>query len=203
MSRLVNDGGGASTWTWHSFDGTAGEGAENDAEIPSGQALMAAEREEGFREGLEVGMARAEEHFRTTLDALGAVVSELTSQASARDAAVEERVRLLALAVARLLLDRELRSDPGEVAQFVRRGLAHFPPELPLLVRMNPEDLAVLAHPADRGVVPPPMARGGHLRWEADPGLGRGDVLVEAPERILDGRVTSCLERIWEALSDD
>ncbi|TVR54305.1 MAG: hypothetical protein EA421_08940 [Gemmatimonadales bacterium] len=212
-SRVLNDPGLVPVWNWEDFGHGGGDGAFQDladSSLPlmDGQALEA-ERETGFRagydEGLEAGRtdgeARAEARFRDALDAVKTALTGIEALTEARWEAAEERVLVLALAVARRLLDREIRTDPAEVAQLVRSALSLFPSEVPLKVRLNPEDLSALVQPAEGEVAPPSLGRGGSLRWEADPDLGRGDVYVEAPERILDGRVTTCLERIWEELS--
>jgi len=177
--------------------GDPGDGAEVQAESDRELAF-----EEGFRAGLEEGAARERDDWENARASLQTLLETLDADTASRAEVTEERVRALALAVARLLVDRELRLDPSEVIQIVRRALGVFPTEVPVRVRMNPEDLSALVQPAEGAVAPPALGRGGSIRWEADPEMGRGDVLVEAPDRILDGRVVACLERIWEELSD-
>lgn len=209
-SRIVRDASDALPWGWKELPGVpvrGGEGADPGEPVAHvDPEILASEREagreEGFVQGVEAGHAEAKAEFQEALAAMEATLEVLQEQTAARGAAAEERVRVLSLAVARVLLDREVRTDPSEVVLLVRRSLALLPPEVPVQVRLNPEDLSMLARPEQGQSQPPAMGRAGSLQWVADGELSRGDVVVESPERIVDGRVIPCLERIWEEIAD-
>ncbi|TVP45373.1 MAG: hypothetical protein EA350_09290 [Gemmatimonadales bacterium] len=201
--RVIRQPGALESWAWEEFQAPPEPVSAPEPVCPEVQ------RESDLRQAFEEGRATGEaatrdalaEEYAGTMETMRRALGELESLAQARESAAEERVLALSLAVARVLLDRELRSDPGEVTQMVRRALAHFPAESPLRVRLHPEDLTALAMPAAGESEPPTMGRRGGLQWEADTELERGDVVVESPERILDGRVIPCLERIWEEIA--
>jgi flagellar assembly protein FliH len=210
VDRVVRGGGDAAPWGWDELPGVPAVSTEHmDPSEPVAHVdpeLLQAEREAGeeagFALGLAEGEARARAEFESAVAALDGFVTDLEAQADARAAAAEERIRALALGVARVLLDREVRTDPSEMVLLVRRALSIFPPDVPVKVRLHPEDLSMLARPQHGESTPPSMGRAGPLQWSADAELERGDVMVEAPERIVDGRVTPCIERIWEEMSD-
>ncbi len=202
-TRVSRVPGRIHAWDWRPFEGRRGDAARSGATPAATEARIDAAFRKGFEEGVREGAAEAEGRMGIPLEAVRKAVARMEEMAEERREAAEERIRVLALAVSRLLLDRELRQEPAEITRLVRTALTHFPSEVPLRVRLNPEDLSALVHPPEGEVAPPPLGHGGTLRWEADPELGRGDVLVEAPAQILDGRVVVCLERIWEALSHD
>ncbi len=210
LDRVVRGGREAAPWGWEELPGVPAVAPDRaDPSEPVAHVdpeLLRAEREAGeeagFLAGVEEGESRARAEFAAALAALEGFVTDLEAQADARSAAAEERIRALALGVARVLLDREVRNDPSEIALLVRRALTALPPDVPVKVRLHPEDLSMLARPQQGESAPPSMGRPGALQWSADPELQRGDVIVEAPERIVDGRVLPCIERIWEEMAD-
>ena len=46
------------------------------------------------------------------------------------------------------------------------------------------------------------MTAGREVRWIPDASIGRGGCVVEGPERIVDGRLESALERVYRRITD-
>jgi flagellar biosynthesis/type III secretory pathway protein FliH len=153
--------------------------------------------DEGYRKGIEDG-AREVETLHAQVVELAGLVRHMEEAVRDREAGVEERVRILALAVARILMEREVRAEPDEVTRILRRALAIFPPDTPLEIHMNPRDLSALVQPAEGEEQAPSMGSESAIRWQAASELGSGEIVIHAPDRILDGRVIPILERIWE-----
>ncbi|MDX6301868.1 MAG: flagellar assembly protein FliH [Nocardioidaceae bacterium] len=109
-----------------------------------------------------------------------------TVQEELRDQAVD-----LALQIAAAVLGREViaAADPG--ADALRRAVTAVAVDVPLAVRLHPDDLAAL----DRSVV-----AGRSVTWTADPSLSRGDAVVETPSGTVDAGIAGALARVREVL---
>lgn len=152
----------------------------------------------GYAAGLRDGEERRAESLRAAADRLAALLMPLREawQAAAGDR-LDDLVAL-SLAVARHLLQREITSDPALVADLARRAVSLIPDGAPLVVRMHAADLEQLQELFASGIEPP---GGRTVRWEADPALERGDVVVEGPQRLVDGRADVALRGIYERLA--
>jgi len=204
-SRIVPTGDALEPFDWAVLERnpsqTNGKRTEADERLAREQARTEATHQEGFEEGYRQGLddgTREVEILHAQVVELAGVVREMEAAVRAREAGVEERVRILALAVARVLMEREVKAEPAEVTRILRRALAHFPPDAPLEIRMNPRDLSALVQPADGEEHAPSLGPESAFRWQAAPELDPGEIIIEAPDRILDGRVIPILERIWE-----
>ncbi len=200
-SRIVPTGDEVEAWSWAVLERTSrarpDAAASVDEEAVRAEGLRQESFEEGYRQGLEDG-TREVETLHAQVVELARIVQQMEEAVREREAGVEERVRVLALAVGRVLMEREIQAEPVEVTRILRRALAHFPPDAPLEIRMNPRDLSALVQPAEGEEQAPSMGPESTFRWQAAPELGPGEIIIEAPDRILDGRVIPILERIWE-----
>lgn len=168
--------------------------AEHDREL---EAARVTALEEGRLAGVAAERARAE---RIVTAAETAIDSIHRSEARWQDC-VAENIAALAVAVARHVVGREIRSDPSGVADLVRRALTEFPIDQPMRVRVNPEDLALLSAPRAGGGDEVSIAPNRDVRWMADSRIQPGGCVVEGRERIIDGRVDTALERLYRQLS--
>lgn len=159
---------------------------------------------EGYARGFQVGRAEALQEADRTLKR---AASLLVSTAEALDAArlgivreLEDSVYLLALAVARHLIQREVTTGPEVVRDLVRRGLEAFPVGSRVEIHVNPEDLAVL-----RGQLEPSPSgnRSPEIQWIPDPEVERGGCTLETPHRVVDGRVDLALNELYARMRND
>ncbi len=151
----------------------------------------------GYAEGLRDGAGRSEQRVRVALETLGRVGEYLHT---AQSAFVRDRARDLhglALAVARKLVQHEVKADPELLRELVERALELVPLEPQLEVRLHPDDLSVLqggpTAPAEDG-------KGTAVRWLGDPTIERGGFVVESPLRVVDGRTDFALRSLYERL---
>ena len=159
-------------------------------------AGQAGGRAEGRAEGEAAERLRLRNAFAALDSALGSIQH---GEARWREA-LEENLVALAIAIAKQILEREVKVDRGVVEGLVRRAVSEFPVDQPVRVRLAPTDIGVLA---DAGAAVPPadLVDGRAARWIPDPLLTPGGCVVEGRERIVDGRVDSALERIYRQLT--
>ncbi|HET9986180.1 MAG TPA: FliH/SctL family protein [Longimicrobiales bacterium] len=190
-----------------------GEPAAIEAALPDASpddlaALEALQREEelesafarGYEAGVEAARRQDAEKLGAALRALQQAVAALRAAEAQRESAFHDNLCALAVAVANQVVGREVRMDGQVVMELVRRAVAEFPLDQALRVRINPHDLSTLS--ALSAAEAPPIAPGRELTWVPDPELGRGGVVVEGRERILDGRLDLALERLYRTLAN-
>ncbi|MCC7410876.1 MAG: flagellar assembly protein FliH [Gammaproteobacteria bacterium] len=172
----------------------AGLATTRGKEHPHNQAYQEAfelGRRDGRERGYAEGQAAAREDVGQRLRRLKALFDALVHPFAVLDAEVERSVVELAMLVARHLVRRELRADPGEVIGVVREAIAHLPvaarnPR----IRLNPDDLELV-----RDVL---ALADGEQGWrlEPDPLIARGGCLVETSTSFIDATVEARLAAI-------
>lgn len=195
-------GGGLVPSEWLLPDAREPEPPPVDVEALRREAEQAYDR--GYAEGFAAGVEEGRRHESKRIAQAVAVAESVAEAVRASEqrwlGALEENVCALAIAVARHVVGRELRSDAQTIAELVRRAIADFPVDEPLRVRINPQDLSTLSAVSPVDGEPVAVARGRDLRWVADPEIGPGGFVVEGRERIVDGRIDLALERIYRSL---
>jgi flagellar biosynthesis/type III secretory pathway protein FliH len=160
--------------------------------------------ERAYARGIEAGRAEAmAEANRTLKRAAGLLVSTAEALDAARLSVVrelEDGVYLLALAVAKHLIQREVSADPTVVRDLVQRGIEAFPVGSRVEIHLNPEDLSALR---SQFGLPASDGRAADLQWTADPAIERGGCTLETPYRVVDGRVDMALKEIFHRMRDD
>lgn len=163
----------------------------------SGGELVSA-RQEAFQAGYEEGRRDAERQCgaaRSELERARAALIEaavqLDGQRAAALAVAEEDVASLAFSVAEAVLQRELRlaDDPGRDA--VARALALLPPEVDVVLRLHPEDAALVESWSEDGR---------RLSVVPDPAIERGGCLADAGACSIDAQVSTALARVRKVL---
>jgi flagellar assembly protein FliH len=151
---------------------------------PSPEELEAIRRrahDEGYGAGLKKGLHQAEAQIGARVANLERVLGALAAPLDALDATVEQELVVLALTVAKRIVQREVRVDPTMVLEAVRAGLALLPvAQRALRLHVHPEDATVIReHMA--GVAP-------DRPWQLieDPTIARGGCRLEAEPAALD-----------------
>ncbi len=166
-------------------------------------AAAAAEAEEAAARGRAAAEARdsAREHaaLERAAGALEAAAQALRERppdylALHRHCAVE-----LALAIARAVLAREVRSDPNALAACVERALAGLAPERPLRLRLASPEFAALSHGLAARLEQ--VRASADLAVVEDPALEPGDFALEGAEVEIEARLPEILSRVAEALA--
>lgn len=143
-------------------------------------------RATAVEEGHAEGRARA-----------AALLALATEAREARLAELDSAVVEVALEVARRILGRELTASPGLVVDVARRALRAASGCGDIVLRAAPADLEPLVE-AD-GVLRRLVERGS-LAVVEDPGLARGEVVVEASGGRVDARIDAQLDAFRRAL---
>ena len=131
-------------------------------------------------------------------EALATALEDVRLHQARWTANAEENLAVLAVAVARQLIAREVETDATIVAGLVQRALSQFPLDQPVTVRLHPDD----ADSCNELLKPSEGNKFHEIRWAADTGVHRGGCMVEGRERIIDGRVDTALERIYQSIGN-
>lgn len=158
-------------------------------------------RDEGFavghQEGWEVGLTQGLAEAREQTAQLAAMVESMVRQSEAHLAQLTARVAGettdLALAMAELILAREVvcAADPG--AEAIARCLDMVPLAGAVVAHLHPDDLSRLG--------PLPGLANREVKLVPDTKLARGDTVVMIDETMIDGRLGQALERVAEVLA--
>lgn len=160
----------------------------------AGQAYAegrAAGYEQGYAQGREQGSAASDAEQQVLVARLEGIMKSLSEPLADLDEAVEEALVTLAIAIARQLIRRELRTNPGEVVAVVREAMA----ALPLASR----NVHLYLHPDDATLVRKAMALESDTSlWTIveDPVLTRGGCRVESDPSRIDASVESRLASV-------
>lgn len=145
----------------------------------------------GEAAGFADGEARAADVTAQRLRALDGMVRELQAPLAELDRDLVESVGELALLIARHLVRRELKAEPGEVVGVVRETIRHLPvASRGTRLRLNPDDVELVRDA---------LALGNEdLGWrlEADPLIARGGCIVETETSRIDASVETRLAAI-------
>jgi flagellar assembly protein FliH len=178
-------------------DGATGTPAEPAAHptVSDLEELERQAREEGYAAGHAKGLAEAREQGKARIARLDAICEQAARPLAALDAAVEQELAQLAVAIARRVIGHELATRPEGIVQAVRQAAAALPAATrELRVRLHPDDLALVR---ELDATEP------HWQLVADPALARGDCLLESERSRLDARVETRLAAVIDAVLGD
>lgn len=143
--------------------------------------------ERGYKEGLAAGQKQITEtvqHLNTILEVLNAPFNELDEQ-------VEQELVSLSITIARQLIRRELKTDPGQVIAVVREAVANLP--------VASRNVRIFLHPDDAAVVRENLASAeGESAWTIveEPVMSRGGCRVVSDTSQIDATVEKRLTGI-------
>jgi flagellar assembly protein FliH len=148
-------------------------------------------RREGFEEGLSQGRDAARKEFMQRLQLLDTAMQKLARPFEEMDESVEQQLAQLAMLVARQLVRRELKADPGQVVAVVREALAALPVGArDVRLALNPEDAAMIRELLS-------LQEGDHaIRVVEDPVQSRGGCRVLTETSQIDATVESRLSAV-------
>jgi flagellar biosynthesis/type III secretory pathway protein FliH len=174
-------------------------GRSEHAQLAQQQALDEA-YSQGFDAGRDAGAAAERERLASAFATVTTLLESLRERETRWTERLEENLCALAVAVGRQLFDAELEASPAHTAALVRRALTEFPIDQPVVLRVNPSDLASITASA--------VTDGGQLtvgradaQWVPDPRVSPGGCVIEGRDRIVDGRVDTALERLYRRLT--
>jgi len=154
---------------------------------------------EAHREAFEQGLAEGREAGRAEVSAqvqrLAGMFYDLAKPFEALDADVERELLTLAMALARQIVRRELKTDPTQIIGIIREAIA----SLPVAAR----EVRVHLHPEDAGVVREHLAPTESERaWSIveDPVMARGGCQITSATSRIDARLETRLTAMLSEL---
>ena len=152
----------------------------------------------GQADGEKLAWAELLPRVEFIAQALGAALADVRLHQARWTANAEENLAVLAVAVARQLIAREVETDATIVSGLVQRALAQFPLDQQVTVRLHPDD----ANSCIELLQPSEGNKFHEIRWATDTQVHRGGCMVEGRERIIDGRIDTALERIYQSIGN-
>lgn len=156
---------------------------------------FAAGHQQGFEQGLSEGQETIRQHglqLEQLLQALERPFEELDEQ-------VIEQTALLATAIAKQLIRRELKTDPGQVVAVVREAISALP--------VSARNIQVYLHPDDAALVRDALSlateqEDGMQVWKIveEPLISRGGCRITAENSTIDATLEKRLNRIITSL---
>lgn len=148
-------------------------------------------RKEGRSRGLKEGSEQAKLESQELFQRLGDIFNSLADPISLLDDEIENSIAELTLSIARQLVRREIKTEPGEIVAVVREAVR----ALPISAR-NP---TIYLHPEDIQLVRNALSVGDDeksYRFEEDLLLIRGDCRVETESSNIDASIEARLSAI-------
>ncbi len=177
-------------WELPTVDGTLGK---NPSVLTAKQIeqIQKQAHDEGFSQGRQEGRAQ----MLTQAERFAKLISLLNEPLTDLDHQVEQELVQLAVVIARTLVRRELRTDPGMVVAVVREAVSALP--------VSARHVGVHLHPEDAALVRSALALPeGERAWRIieDPVLTRGDCKVLTENSHIDASVEARLTSIVTAI---
>ena len=169
----------------------AGEPAPPPMTIEQIDRIQQEAREEGFREGEAAGRREGAAAVQAEAEHLARVLDSLVPAVEGLDRRVEQELVTLAVTVARQLVRRELRTDPGQIVAAVREAFAVLPSsERRVRLHLHPEDARIVREALHLSELEQP--------WKVieDPTLSRGGAWLETDISRVDATVESRLNAV-------
>ena len=195
-------------WAWAELDATPGllsehrsDRGKSSADVDDRDAVEAA-----YRRGVEDGREAPRETLCRELElarsAALSAVDRVRRSSETWEARLQENLVALAVGIARQIVEREIDQDPEIFLELARTAVAAFPVDEPVKVRLHPDDLALLIAGGGSADASTISVGDRTVPWVSDREIGRGGCLVEGPTKIVDGRLDSALQRVYERLTN-
>ena len=151
-------------------------------------AIQRRAQAEGYAVGRLEGLEAGRQEARESAGRLALVLESLSRPFAALDAAVEQELVALAIALARQLVRRELKADPGQIVGIVRDALQALPVAArDIKVHLNPEDARLVREHL------PAVDQDRAWTLVEDPLLTRGGARVATASSQVDARLETRL----------
>ncbi len=147
--------------------------------------------DEGCKKGYQEGKKKAEEEFRQRIESFDKYLSLFNEPVKKLNEEVEQTLVALSLLIARHIIRRELKLDPGEIVAVVREAVKAMP--------SSGENARIFLHPEDAEIVRVAFSlKQEEINWsiEEDILLMRGDCRIETNSSLIDASVESRLSAI-------
>lgn len=148
--------------------------------------------DEGFAQGQRAGMATGKAQVDKQISRLDSILNVLAQPLEGLDDDVVQQITDLSIIVAKQLIRRELRTDPGQVIAVVRECATAIP--------VASQQVNLYLHPDDAELVRSAFSldHEAETRWKIieEPVLTRGGCRIEAEHSKIDATVENRLNQI-------
>lgn len=155
--------------------------------------------EAGYQDGLAKGLKAGEASVRRSVEQLQQLMGTLSEPLEQLDERIENELAELAIQIARQLIRRELKLDPGQVIAVVREAISALP--------SSSQNVTLHLHPEDAELVRSALAIDAvETRWKImeDPTMTRGGCQVISDTSRIDASIENRLTTvIAKALGDE
>lgn len=164
-------------------------------------AEVDAARAAGHQEGLQIGLAEAQQHIAPAIEALQAAAAGLAAERERIADAVEAAAVQLGLKIAEQALAAAVATDPAVVVDVVRGALRRIVERERVTILVNPEDLDLVRSASERLAA----ELGGieHCDVQAERRVGRGGAVVRTVDGEVDASLATKLARAREVLETE
>jgi flagellar assembly protein FliH len=204
MSRVVGKADGGHCRLWDIPDLAASSPCDSGSRAAGQNLPMATGKieelrrrayEEGFALGREEGQAAGRQELSAGAERLELLMYALARPFEELDQEVEEKLVALSIAIARQLVRRELRTDPGQIVAVVREAVTTLPE--------SGRSIQLYLHPEDAGLVREllPLPEG-ERPWTIleDPTIDRGGCKVTTDASRVDATLDARLNAVIVAI---
>jgi flagellar assembly protein FliH len=184
---------GVSLWTAPDMENPAAP--QKMATVGGLVDLQAEAHKEAFEQGLAEGREAGRAEVRAQVERLSGMFYDLAKPFEELDTEVERELLTLAMALARQIVRRELKTDPTQIIGIIREAIA----ALPVAAR----EVRVHLHPEDAAVVREHLAPTENERaWSIieDPVMARGGCQISSATSRIDARLETRLGGILSEL---
>jgi flagellar assembly protein FliH len=164
----------------------------------AGREVAQAERQHAWESGYAEGMEQARRDMAMIAQRLAALVTNaaIAHEASLRNR--DEELLALALAMTRAIVRHEVQTAPETILAVARAALQEMSIEHSVLLRVHPDDAAVIEAQLPALGLPPSV----HVSVVADAALSPGGCQVEGGASRVDGRIETQLARMESLLHE-
>jgi flagellar assembly protein FliH len=206
MSKILREGevGDYQRWQVPRVEDAVVFSSDGKSRGPDGGGLLTAERIEQIQEqarneayaaGFQQGLDEAHQEMQTRAAQLETILRALAEPSEQLDEQVEQELATLAMVVARQLVRREIRTDPGQIIAVVREAMAILPSAA--------RDIELRLHPEDASLVREVLRLSeGERPWKIveDPVLTRGGCRLVSDVAQVDASLESRLNAVVAAV---
>jgi flagellar assembly protein FliH len=193
LSNQPNPAAAVALWTVPDMDSP--QAPKKMATVGGLADLQAEAHKEAFDQGLAEGREAGRAEVQAQVDRLAGMFYDLAKPFEVLDSEVERELLTLAMALARQIVRRELKTDPTQIIGIIREAIA----ALPVATR----DVRVHLHPEDAAVVRQNLAPTENERaWAIieDPVMARGGCQITTATSRIDARLETRLGSILSEL---
>jgi flagellar assembly protein FliH len=195
LSKVFTKAASADVTVWSAPDMNVPTAGQKPPTVSGLADLQAEAYQEAFEQGLAEGREAGRGEIRAQVERLSGMFYDLAKPFDVLDAEVERELLTLAMALARQIVRRELKSDPTQIIGIIRDAIAALPVAArEVRVHLHPEDAAVVR----QNLAPTESERA----WTIveDPVMARGGCQITTTTSRVDARLETRLASILSEL---